>query len=176
MERFGWMATGKRAALLVGIASMLSVASGSVAVHAQAAAPDPLKFATNTPMVVGFQVLADKTKDWEEYWSSLRALCAKSESADLKAFGETLTKMYKVDQAFTMQDGKATTLYLLWLDSPSTVLSYQPVPVLFTEPAGFNAGKEGSKLTQPDAMALFEKFKVSFHSIGVSWKLGKVGG
>jgi len=176
MERFGWVATGKRAALLVAVASMLSIGSGSATVYAQAAAPDPLKFATNAPVVVGFQVLADKTKDWEDYWSGLRALCAKSESADLKAFGETLTKMYKVDQAFTMTDGKATTLYLLWLDSPSTVLSYQPVPVIFTDPAGFKAGQEGSKLARPDADALFAKFQGSFHSIGVLWKLGKVGG
>jgi hypothetical protein len=175
MERFGWVATGKRAALLVAVASMLSIGSGSATVHAQAAAADPLKFATNAPVVVGFHVLADKTKDWEDYWSGLRALCAKSESADLKAFGETLNKMYKVDQAFTIE-GKATVLYLVWLDSPSTVLSYQPVPVIFTDPAGFKAGQEGSKLARPEADALFAKFTASFQSIGVLWKLGKVGG
>ena len=175
MERFGWMAAGKRAVLVAGIASILSIASGSAKVHAQAAAPDPLKFATNAPVVLGLHVLADKTKDWEEYWAAIRALCAKSESADLKAFGETLTKMYKVDQPFTVE-GKATALYLLILDSPSTVLSYQPVPLIFTDPAGFNAGKEGSKVTRPDADALYAKFSGSFHSVGVLWKLGKVGG
>ena len=75
-----------------------------------------------------------------------------------------------------MTDGADTSLYLLMLDSPSTVFSYQPVPLLFTDPAGFKAGQEGSKLTRPEADALFAKFQASFHSIGMIWKIGKVGG
>jgi len=174
MERLSVTVTGKRV-LVAGIGLMLMIATGGAAVGAQTPAADPLKFTSSQPMILGFQVKADKTKEWEEYWAGLRALCAKSESADIKALGESLSKIVKVDQPFDMQ-GTATALYLFMLDAPSTVLSYQPVPLLFTDPAGFKAGQEGSKLTRPDADALFAKFTASFHSVGMIWKISKVGG
>jgi hypothetical protein len=175
MERFGWMATGKRAVLLAGIASLVLVASGSAMAHeGQAPAADPLKFSTSQSVILGWQVKAANAKDWEDFWAGMRALCAKSESAELKAFGESLSKIVKVDQAFDMA-GTPTTLYLFMLETPSTVFTYNPVPVLYTDPAGFKAGTEGSKVTRPEADALYEKFKAAFHSVGVIWKINKVG-
>ena len=162
---------------VAGIALMLMIASGGAAVHAQAqaAAADPLKFSAAQPTILGWQVRADKTKDWEDFWAGLKTLCASSESAEIKAFGNSLGKMYKVDQAFDMQ-GTPTVLYLFFLDPPSTTFSYNPVPILYTDAAGFNAGKEGSKLSSADATALFDKFKGAFHSVGVIWKTNKIGG
>jgi hypothetical protein len=159
------------------IALALMIASGGAALNAQAqaAAADPLKFTTSQSVVLGWQVNADKTKDWEDFWAAVKDWCAKSESADIKAFGQSLTKIVKVDQNFDIQ-GKSTNLYLFMLDAPSTVLSYNPVPFLFTDPAGFKAGQEGSKMTRPEADALFEKFKGSFNSVGMIWKVNKIGG
>ena len=72
--------------------------------------------------------------------------------------------------------GTPTVLYLFMLDTPSTTLTYNPVTLLYTDPAGFKAGAEGSKVTRPEADALNDKFKAAYHSVGVIWKMNKAGG
>ena len=119
---------------------------------------------------------ADKTKEFEEFWAGTRALIAKSDNAELKAFGETLGKMSRVDQppydaAVSATENVKVVLYLFILDAPSTTFSYQPVPIIFTY---LGAGVEGSKLTRADADVLYKKFTDSFVNISPLWKLIKV--
>ena len=175
MERFGWL-TGSRVIRLGAMAlTMMIIAAPRMAMAQDAAAPaaDPLKFTSNAPLIVGFQVKADKTADFEGFWSGIRALIAKTDNAELKAFGETLTKISRVDQPPYDAAGTTTkvVLYLFHLDAPSTTFSYRPDLIVYTY---LGAGVEGSKLTRAEADPLYKKFTDSFVSISPLWKLIKV--
>lgn len=164
-------------ALLVGVMAVMVIGASrdAMAQDAPAAAqqaPDPLKFTTDKPMILGWQVRADKTVAFEEFWSGLKALILKSENAELKAFAETLNKLYKVDLPPMDIQGNQTVIYLFQLDSPSTTHSYNPVMILYTY---LGAGVEGSKVTRAEADALYEKFKASYLAVNPLWPLVKVG-
>ena len=102
--------SSRRAFVALGAAAVLCAASslkaqpgGMPAVQtppAQTPAqpPDPLKFNTDSPVLIVFSVKPEKVADFEAYWVALRAAFAKSTNAEQQAFGQTL-KVYKVDFA-----------------------------------------------------------------------------
>ena len=165
----------KRALWLAAVAVFVVGAPRGAMAQEPAAAPpqaDPLKFSTSRPMIVGWQVRADKTADFEEFWAGIRTLIVKSENAELKAFGDTLTKFYRVDQPPFELSGNQVVIYLFQLETPSTTHSYNPVTILYTY---LGAGVEGSKVTRAEADALYEKFKASYLAVNPLWPLVKVG-
>ena len=178
MERFGSL-TGARVlgiaaiALMIVAAPRLASAQTPPPAAAQAAAPDPLKFATNAPAIIGWVIKADKAKDFEEFWPALRALIAKSENAELRAYGDTLTKIFKVDQPNFEMGGSQAVQYLMQIDAPSTAHSYNPQVVIYTY---LGAGVEGSKLTRAEADPLYKKLTDAFLGVNPLWKLVKIGG
>ena len=177
MERFGSL-TGARVlgiaaiALMIVAAPRLASAQTATPPAAQTPPPDPLKFTTNAPTIIGWQVKADKTKDFEEFWVGLRALIAKSENAELRAFGETLTKMSRIDQPpFAVGENQAV-IYLMHVDVASTAYSYRPDLILYTY---LGAGVEGSKLTRAEADPLYKKLTDGFLGVNPIWRLIKIG-
>jgi hypothetical protein len=125
-----------RMATITGVALLLAMPRAAVAQTAPAPAPapaaqdDPLKLSTSSPTMILMQINADKTADFESTWGSIRAALAKSTKDDVKAFGESLNKLYKVDMPPT--DGK-TVLYVLQLDAPSTTISYHPFKLVYEQ-------------------------------------------
>jgi len=175
MERLFRM-TRKRTAIAAGIA-LLALLAQRPALAQGAAPPDPLKFTAATPVIIGWQVKPDKTKDFEDFWAGLRAVLAKSDSADLKAFGESLNKLYKVNvPPFPGASGSPAQLYLLHLDPPSTTLSYNPSILIYTDPNGLRAAQENPKIPRKEADDLYAKLTGSVDGINPIWPLSKVGG
>jgi len=134
---------------------------------------DPLAFTSSQPVIIAWQIKADKGKDFEEAWAGIKALTGKSENAELKAFGESITQIYKVDMPpFKVADNEAV-VYLFRIDAPSTTHSYNPVKIIYTY---LGAGVEGSKLSRADGDAIYNKIQAGYLQINPLWKLIKVGG
>ena len=175
MNRIGGLrSAGIRAAGVLGFAVMMA-AVPSLASAQAAAAPqeDVLKFSSNAPAMIIIQVTADKTADFEAGWAGLRAGLAKGD-ADQKAVGESMGKLFKVDQPpIDSPQGKGV-LYVLQLDSPNTAVTYNPFKLIY-EVLWLN-GKEGAILKREEADAIYEKLKASLQSVNPPWKLIKIGG
>jgi len=174
MERL-FVVTRKWTSLAALIALMALTAQRPGLAHGAAQA-DPLKFTAARPVIIGWQVKVDKTKDFEDFWAGLRAVLAKSESADLKTFGDSLNRIYKVDAPpFADASGSQVVLYFVQLDPPSTAVSYNPSLLIYTDPNGLRAALENPKMPRKDADDLFDKVKSSA-AISAIWPLTKVGG
>ena len=158
-----------RMVTLTSVALLLAMPRAAAAQTAPAPQDDPLKLSTSSPTMILMQINADKTADFESTWGSVRAALAKSEKADVKAFGETLKELYKVDMP---GDGK-TVLYVLQLSAPSTAISYHPFKLVYEQL--WNADEKLSLIPRAEADAIFEKLKASFANINPPWKLVKVG-
>ena len=151
---------------VVGAVAVLSlVPRVAMAQEQQAAAPaqeaDQLKFASTSPIILINQVKAEKAADFESAWAAMRAAFAKSEKAEVKAFGETLNKLYKVE----MPAGPAV-IYIFQLDPPSTAFSYNPVKILYETLQG--------SMTREEQDAVYAKLKDAYQSIN-PWPFVKVG-
>jgi hypothetical protein len=172
------IATIASVALLVAMPGT-AAAQTAPAAPAAAAQDDPLKLSSNAPAMIVMQIHADKTADFESTWASIRAALAKSTKDDVKAFGESLTKLYKVDQPPTDIPAAAgapaakVMIYILQLDAPSTTISYHPFKLVWEQL--WNADEKLSLVTRPEADTIFEKLKASFQNINPPWKLVKVG-
>jgi hypothetical protein len=170
---------GVRVSRILGLALFVAATPGLAFAQA-AAAPqeDVFKFSSNTPVMVLIQINADKTADFESAWAALRAGLAKSEAADVKSFGESLGRLYKVDQPPFAAQGPSgaaqVLLYVLHLDSPSTAISYNPFKVVYE--VLWNADATKSLLKREEADEIYNKLKAAFQSINPPWKLLKVGG
>jgi len=162
---------GLRAAGVAAIALLATALARPAAAQTPAPAADALKFPTNSPVHLLIQVNPDKASDFEAAWAGIKAGFAKSENADQKAFGESLSKLFKVDQpAVPGPSGAPMLLYILQLDSPSTAISYDPYKMIWEQ----LWKAENSILTRPEADAIFEKLKGSLLGVNL-WKLIKVG-
>jgi hypothetical protein len=160
----------------LGIATITSVAlllAMPRTAAAQAAPDDPLKLSTSVPTMIVMQIHADKSADFESTWGSIRAALAKSTKDDVKSFGESLAKLYKVDQPPTEVPGAKVAIYILQIDAPSTTISYHPFKLVYEQL--WNADEKLSLITRPEADTIFEKLKASFQNINPPWKLIKVG-
>jgi hypothetical protein len=185
MERASVLAaSGRRALIGLGLAAIVAVGAGPV-VAAQAtqtqpppqqpaapAAPqqeaDQLKFNIDTPILLMNQVKPDKTADFEAAWTSIRAGLAKiADKPDVKAFSDSLQKLYKVDLGG--QGGQApVVLYIIQLDHPSKTHSYNPVKIIYDTLMG------ATVITREEADAIYGKLKESVQNIQF-WPLTKIG-
>jgi hypothetical protein len=178
MNRIGGLrSAGFRAAGVLGFAVMMAAAPGlaSAQTPPPAAPPqdDVLKFSSNAPAMILIQVFADKTADFEAGWAGIRAGLAKGD-ADQKAVGESMGKLFKVDQPpLDTPQGKGV-IYVLQLDAPNTALTYNPFKLIY-ESLWLN-GKDGAVLKREEADAIYEKLKASLQSVNPPWKLVKIGG
>jgi hypothetical protein len=165
MERVsGFVA--KRTLRIVGAVAALAVLPAvAMAQEQQQAAPaqeaDQLKFTSTSPIILINQVKTEKAADFESAWAAMRAAFAKSDKAEVKAFGDTLNKLYKVD----MPAGPAV-IYIFYLDPPSTAFSYNPVKILYETLQG--------AMTREEADAIYAKLKDAYQSIN-PWPLAKIG-
>ena len=75
--------TARKRTVLAAIAVMAICAIPGVA----RAQDDPLKFSSDSPVLIIYQVKADKTAEWLEAWKGILALIEKSPDADVKALG-----------------------------------------------------------------------------------------
>lgn len=153
---------------MVGVVAALSLAPAlAMAQDQQAAAPpqevDALKFATTSPVILINQVKAEKAADFESAWAEMRAAFGKSDKPEVKAFGETLNKLFKVQ----MPPGPAV-IYIFQLDPPSTAFSYNPVKILYETLQAQGA------MTREEADAIYAKLKDAYQSIN-PWPLVKIG-
>ena len=175
MNRIGVLkSTAFHAARVLGVAVLMMAAPGRASAQdAAAPAQDVLKFGSNAPALILMQIHMDKTADFEAAWATIRATLAKSPEADVKAFGETLGKLSKVDQPPIESPQGKGVLYILQLDSPSTAFSYNPFEIVWKV---LWKAQDPSLLTRPEADALFAKLQPAFLAINPPWKLIRVGG
>ena len=178
MNRIGGLrSAGFRAAGVFGFAVMMAAAPGLASAQTPApAAPqqeDVMKFSASVPALVLIQVHADKTADFEAAWSGMRTGLAKSPNADVKAFGESLAKLFKVDQPPVAAGDAKVVIYVLQIDAPSTTISYNPYKIIWE--VLWKPAEAESLLTRAEADAIFDKMKAAFQSINPPWKLIKVG-
>ena len=173
--------SNRRAFVALGLAALLCAASGLQAQAAQTPAAPPqaadmLKFATDSPVQILFSIKADKTADFETAWNGIRTAFAKApaDKADLKAFGDSLAKMYRVDLS-TVGGAPAGTpaIYILLLEMPSKTISYNPGKIIYE--TLYNNGNPGGILTRPEADELYKKLSESYQAIN-PWPLVKIGG
>jgi hypothetical protein len=177
MNRIGLRSAGFRAAGVLGFAVLMVAAPGlaSAQTPAPAAPPqdDVLKFSSNAPAMILVQVHADKTADFEAGWAGIRAGLAKGD-ADQKAVGDSMGKLFKVDQPpLDTPQGKGV-IYVLQLDSPNTTLTYNPFKLIYE--VLWKNGAEGAVLKREEADVIYEKLKASLQSVNPPWKLVKIGG
>ena len=159
-------ASSRRTLVAMGLAALLC-ASSAVNAHGQGAAaakPDPLKFTTDDVIIL-YTIKADKSADFEAVWATLKDKLAKSEKADLKELGASIS-ILKVNSVPDPAAPTAPAVYLFHLNPPSKTLSYDPVQIIYSS---------GLFPVRADADAIYTKLGAAFVSI-VIWPLVKVGG
>ena len=127
--------------------------------------PDPLKFNTDSPIILLFQIKADKTADFEAAWGSIRTAFGKVTKPEAKAFGDTMAKLYKVDAGGAPAP---VAIYVVQLDAPSKTFSYDPGKMVYETLMGEKA------MTREEADVIYKKLADSFSNINF-WTLVKVG-
>jgi hypothetical protein len=164
-----------RIVAIVAVALLLAMPRGAAA--QEAAAPpaqqeDLLKLSAS-PHLILFQIAAEKTADFEAGWAMIKdAFSTKVQDAQEKAFGETLGKLFKLDQPPVDTPGGKAVVYVLQLDSPGA-LSYNPIKIIYE--TLWKNGAEGAPLKREEADVIYKKFEGKvFLSIN-PWKLNKVG-
>ncbi len=185
MKRASVLAASRRRALIrVGFAALVAVAS-SQGVAAQAQTPPPaqqqpppaapqqevdqLKFNLDTPIMLMNQVKPDKTAEFESAWNAIRAGLAKiADKPDVKAFADSLQKLYKVDLGAQGGQPPPVVLYIIQIDTPSKTHSYNPVKIVYDTLMG------ATVVTREEADAIYNKLKDSVQNIQF-WPLAKVG-
>lgn len=161
-----WSASVK-SVLMVAVVALMALAAPRAAM----AQEDILKMSSSAPVLIVNQIKADKTTDFEEAWAAIRALIARSDNPDLKAFGDSLANLYRVDQApFDVAGGGKAVLYIFNLPAPSTVYSYNPRQILYD---ALKPGAEGSKVTRADVDPIYEKLTSAYLVINPPWVLIK---
>jgi len=130
--------------------------------------PDQLKFTTDTPVFIINSIKSDKTADFESAWAGIRAGFAKAaDKPEVKAFGETLTKLYKVDLG-AQGASQPQQVYIMQVDAPNKAHSYNPVKIVYDTLLG------AGLLTREEADGIYNKLKDSVANINV-WPLVKIG-
>jgi hypothetical protein len=132
---------------------------------AQTAKPeeaDPLKLKGDVPVLIVNQIDAAKTAEFEAAWAAIREKLSKSQKPELKAFADSLGKMYKV--SLPTDQASPVAIYVFMVDQPSTVQSYHPVKVLY----------ESGEFERADADMIFGKLKDAYKNIN-AWPLTKIG-
>ena len=114
------------------------------------------------PVLIVNQIDAAKTAEFEAAWAAIREKLSKSQKPELKAFSDSLAKMYKV----SLPDAQASpvAIYVFLVEQPSTVQSYHPVKVLY----------ESGEFERADADMIFGKLKDAYKNIN-AWPLTKIG-
>jgi hypothetical protein len=162
--------SSRRAFVALGVVAVLCAASS---LKAQPA--DPLKFNTDNPVLIIYSLPPDKAADFEAAWAAIRAGFAKmADKPDMKAFGETLNKVYKVDLGASATPAPAV-VYVQQIDAPSKTMTYNPVKIIYE--MLHNNGQPGGVLTRPEADDLYAKFGLAGKTTSINpWPLVKVGG
>lgn len=123
---------------------------------------DPLKLKGDMPVIIINQIAADKTAEFEAAWAAIREKLAKSDKPELKTFGDSLGKMYRVAVPPDQSGGMA--IYVFQVDQPSSTQSYHPVEILF----------KSGLFERADADMIFAKLKDAYKNIQ-AWPLAKIG-
>lgn len=158
---------GRWAGSIAGMALLLALAPRTAA-----AQEDILKFSSSGAALILIQVHADKMSEFEQAWAGIRGAVAKSDNPDMKAYGESLGGLSKVDQPPIDTPAGKAIIYVLQLPSPSTIYTYNPVMFLYE--VLWKNGQEGAILNRAEADAIYEKFKAAVQNINPPWKLIKV--
>lgn len=162
-------ASSRRTLLALGLAALLCAASGIKAqplqdAAAAPAAPDPMKLTGDHFMLV-YTVKPDKTADFEGVWTAIKEKLGKSEKADLKELGESLS-IFKVNSPVAA-GAPAPVIYIFDLKPPSKTQSYDAVKILYYSTAFPD---------RPEADALYKKLGESLATPSVNlWPLAKIG-
>ena len=114
------------------------------------------------PVIIINQIAADKTAEFEAAWAAIREKLAKSDKPELKTFGDSLGKMYRVAVPPDQSGGMA--IYVFQVDQPSSTQSYHPVEILF----------KSGLFERADADMIFAKLKDAYKNIQ-AWPLAKIG-
>jgi hypothetical protein len=123
---------------------------------------DPLKLKGDLPVLIVNQVDAAKTAEFEAAWAAIREKLSKSQKPELKAFADSLGKMYRV--SLPADQASPVAIYVFLVEQPSPAQSYHPVKVLY----------ESGEFERADADMIFAKLKDAYKNIN-AWPLTKIG-
>lgn len=169
---------------LAGLAVGLSMSSGGALLAQQAAAPqqaapaapqDNLKLPASPHLII-WGVKPAKAADFEALWAGLQAQFAKSDKAEVKEFGATITSMYKLNAPSTAPG--APVIFVFMVEKPSQTQSYNPGRIIYE--FLYKLTPDGKEMGIPRAEAdeLFKKIGSNltdmFESIN-TWPLAKMG-
>jgi hypothetical protein len=119
--------------LTVGVIALLIPSSAVIAKEPPQQA-DPLKLNVDVPVVIVNMVKRDKIADFEAGWAMIKQEIDASTRPEVKEFGATLAKVFKVDGTLVGQPAPGPTdpaVYLLHLDPPSKTQSYSPTSIIY---------------------------------------------
>ena len=123
---------------------------------------DPLKLKGDLPVLIVNQIDAAKTAEFEAAWAAIREKLSKSQKPELKAFADSLGKMYRV--SLPPEQASPVAIYVFLVEQPSPAQSYHPVKVLY----------ESGEFERADADMIFAKLKDAYKNIN-AWPLTKIG-
>jgi hypothetical protein len=175
--------TGERRSLIsprtAAASALMAMVLVAGAAHAQtapaqaaapAAPPDPLKFTISSPVMIFNQIKPERAADFEAGWAAIRTQLLASARPELKAVGETLGQIFKVDTALAGLP-PVQGLYIIAIEKPVQGVSYNPGSLIYE--TLWNGGKEGG-IAREEADKIYEKFKDVFVSVN-PMPLVKVG-
>jgi hypothetical protein len=123
---------------------------------------DPLKLKGDLPVLIVNQIAGDKTAEFEAAWAAIKEKLLKSQKPELKAFADSLNRMYKV--TLPPDPANPIAIYVFLVEQPSSTQSYHPVKVLY----------ESGEFERADADMIFAKLKDAYKNIN-AWPLTKIG-
>ncbi len=166
----------------VGLAVTLSVVSSGTLLARQdppaqqAAAPaqqeDTLKLTAKVPTLIVSFVKPDRAADFEAAWAMIRDVFEKTDRPEVKEFGATFTKFWKVDTGSPAAPN-APAVYVFQLDNPSTTQTYHPLKMVYEFLYYIKEGKEGG-IPRTQADEIFKKLNDVYMQI-TPWPLMKMG-
>jgi len=138
---------------------------------------DPLKFTHDGPLLIMWQIKADRVADFESAWSSIRGALAKNANPDLQAFAQSFT----VSRVMTGPTGPV--IYVFQCNPASKTFSYNPVALLYETlkaPAPDPAAAAGTPppsvpgtFNYEEATAVYKKLEGAYENI-TPWPLQKM--
>jgi hypothetical protein len=169
---------GRRALVTLGVAVTLAAGStgnSSLSARQGGAPPDPLKFNLDSPVFIIASIKPAKVADFQAGWAILKSEFESSSRPEVKEFGATITRIFKVDPALIGQaaGADAPVNFVFQIDSPSKTQSYSPTAIIYN--LLHKMGAEGG-IPRAKADEIWGKLEPAYKDGQISiWPLSKVG-
>jgi hypothetical protein len=178
MNRFRVLpASGRRSLVIFGMTMALvgSLTANLPASARQTPQEDPFKFSIDTPIMIVAAIKPAVAADFQAGWAMVKSEFESSTRPEVKEFGATITKFYKVDPALVGKPAtaEAPVTFIFQIDAPSKTLSYSPTAILYA--LLWKNGEEGG-IARARADEIWAKLEPAYKEAQIAiWPLTKLG-